>query len=82
MYNIKKTYDPILRKLSDGLTETDKSDFIGCCPNNVERPKFKYIHSKKEINKFKKPYFWPILHIFEANFFFKKSGFVTLHMGF
>ena len=37
----KKTNDPILRKLSDGSTDgqTDKSDFIGSCPTNVERPK-------------------------------------------
>ena len=44
----KKTDDPILRKLSDGRTDgqtdrrrdrqTDESDFIGGCPNNVERP--------------------------------------------
>ena len=40
MYNIRKTNDPILRKLSDGRTDgqTDKSDFIGRCPTNVERP--------------------------------------------
>ena len=37
----KKTNDPIFRKLSDGSTDgqTDKSDFIGSCPTNVERPK-------------------------------------------
>ena len=30
-----------MRKLSDGGThgQTDKSDFIGRCPTNVERPK-------------------------------------------
>ena len=35
----EKTDDPILRKLSDGRTDrqTDKSDFIGRCPTNVER---------------------------------------------
>ena len=39
-----KTNDPILRKLCDGLTDgrkdgqTDDTDFIGCCPTNVERP--------------------------------------------
>ena len=33
-----------MRKLSDGRTDgqtdgqTDGSDFIGCCPTNVERP--------------------------------------------
>ena len=42
----EKTNDPILRKLSDGRTETDRltdgqtdeGDFIGRCPPNVERP--------------------------------------------
>ena len=44
MYKIRKTNDPILRKLSDGRTDrqtggqTDESDFIGRCPTNVERP--------------------------------------------
>ena len=41
------TNDPILRKLSDGRTDgqtdrwtqMDESDFIACCPNNVEHPK-------------------------------------------
>ena len=38
-----KTNDPILRKFSnrwvDGPEDTDnKSDSIGCCPTNVERP--------------------------------------------
>ena len=39
----EKTNDPILRKLSDGQTDrqTDKSDFIGCCPTNVKRSKKK-----------------------------------------
>ena len=42
----EKTNDPNLRKLSDGWTDrqmdrqTDKSDFIGRCPTNVESPKF------------------------------------------
>ena len=37
----KKTNDQILRKFSDRWTDiqTDKSDFIGCCPTNVEHPK-------------------------------------------
>ena len=37
----EKTNNPILRKPSDGLTDgqTDESDFIGCCPTNVECPK-------------------------------------------
>ena len=41
---LKKTNDPILRKLSDGQTDRqtdrqiDKSDFISCCPINVECP--------------------------------------------
>ena len=37
----EKTNDPVLRKLIDGRTDrqTDESDFIGCCPTNVERPK-------------------------------------------
>ena len=40
----EKTNDPILRKFSDGWTDgrtniqTEESDFIGCCPTNVERP--------------------------------------------
>ena len=44
----KKTNDPIFEKLSDGQTDrqTDRqrdrqmveSDFIGCCPTNVEHP--------------------------------------------
>ena len=45
MCNIKKkANDPILRKLSHGQTDrqidgqTDKSDFIGRSPTNVERP--------------------------------------------
>ena len=35
----EKTNDPILRKFSDGQTDghTDKSDFIGRCPTNIER---------------------------------------------
>ena len=39
----EKTNDPILKKLSDERTkrrtdgQTDESDFIGCCPTNVER---------------------------------------------
>ena len=41
----EKTIDPILIKISDGRTDkrtvrqTDKSNFIGHCPTNVERPK-------------------------------------------
>ena len=36
-YHQKKSNDPILRKLvMDG--QTDQSDFIGCCPTNIERP--------------------------------------------
>ena len=41
---LEKTKDPILRKLSDGRTDgqrdvqTEESDFIGCCPTNIERP--------------------------------------------
>ena len=41
----EKSNDPIERKLSDGQTdkqtdgETDESDFIGCCPTNIEHPK-------------------------------------------
>ena len=60
IYNIKKTNYPILRKLSDKWTDrrteqrregqtdgqTDKSDFIGCCPTNVEHPTCKFIHSR------------------------------------
>ena len=36
----EKINDPILRKLSDRRTDaqTDKSDFIGRCPTNVECP--------------------------------------------
>ena len=36
----EKTNDPILRKVSDGQTDgqTNKSDFIGCCPTNVKHP--------------------------------------------
>ena len=44
----EKTNDPVLRKLSDWWTDgqtdrrtegqTDKSDFIGSCPTNVECP--------------------------------------------
>ena len=40
----EKTNDPILRKFSDGWTDgrtniqTEESDFIGCCPTNVELP--------------------------------------------
>ena len=36
----KKTKDPILIKFSNGWRdgETDKGDFIGRCPTNVERP--------------------------------------------
>ena len=40
----EKNNDPILRKLSDGRKDgrtkgqTAKSDFIGRCPTNVERP--------------------------------------------
>ena len=40
----EKSNDPMLKKLSDGRTDgwtdgqTDDSDFIGCCPTNVERP--------------------------------------------
>ena len=39
----EKTNDPIWRKLSDGWTDgqTDKSNFIGPCPTNVEPPKRK-----------------------------------------
>ena len=39
----EKTNDPNLRKLSDRRTDgqTNKSDFIGCCPTNVERRKIK-----------------------------------------
>ena len=35
----EKTNDPILRKVSDGQTDgqTNKSDFIGCCPTNVRK---------------------------------------------
>ena len=42
----EKSNDPIERKLSDGQTdkqtdgETDESDFIGCCPTNIEHPKW------------------------------------------
>ena len=41
----EKTNELILRKFSDGRTEgqtdrqTDESDFIGCCPTNVEHSK-------------------------------------------
>ena len=60
MYNIKKTNDPILRKRSDGRTDeqtdgqTDrrtKSDFIGLCLTNIERP-----IEKKELFCKKAPY--------------------------
>ena len=49
----EKTNDPILRKLSDGRTDrrtdgrtegqTDESDFIRCCPTDVERPEMEKI---------------------------------------
>ena len=37
---LEKTKDQILRKIIDGQTDrrTDESDFIGCCPTNVECP--------------------------------------------
>ena len=48
MYNIRKSNDPILRKVGDGHTEgwtegqagqqTEESDFMGRCLTNVERP--------------------------------------------
>ena len=44
----EKTNDPILRKISDG--QTDKSDFLGRYPTNVERP----IRNKAKQNKTKK----------------------------
>ena len=36
----EKTNDSIQRKLGDGGMDiqTDKSDFIGCCPTNVKHP--------------------------------------------
>ena len=56
----KKTNDPILRKFSDGWTngwtdrQTDGSDFIGCCPTNIEHPKkqkIKKLFKNKELNE-------------------------------
>ena len=46
----EKTNDPILRKL-DGQTDgqMDESDFIGCCPTNVERPKTIMISCKNAV---------------------------------
>ena len=44
----EKPKDPVLRKLgSEGRTDgqMDKSDFIGCCPTNIERPTIKNILS-------------------------------------
>ena len=36
----EKTNEAILRKLNNGLTDDrrGKSDFIGCCPTNIECP--------------------------------------------
>ena len=51
----KKTNDPILRKFSEGWTngwkdrQTDESDFIGCCPTNVEHPKDKKLRNYSKI---------------------------------
>ena len=43
MHNQKKTNDLVLRKISD--VRTDKSDFIGRCPTNVERRIYSSGHS-------------------------------------
>ena len=56
----KKTNDPILRKFSDGWTngwkdrQTDESDFIGCCPTNVEHPKDKKLRNYSKIKNWMK----------------------------
>ena len=49
---LEKTNDPFLKKLCDGQTggQTDKSDFIGHCPTNVERPKTKTKATKQYKN--------------------------------
>ena len=53
MYNIRKTNDTILRKLSDGRTDgqTDESDFIGRCRTNVKRPNNKKYHDRLNSEK-------------------------------
>ena len=52
----EKTDNPILRKLSDGGTNgpTDgRSDFIGRCPTNVERPIITIINSRLQVQRCK-----------------------------
>ena len=53
---LEKTNNPILRKVRDGRTnrKTDKSDFVGRCPTNVERPTLlfhKYVHNNPQISR-------------------------------